>query len=123
MEEQPTKENLEGLYQTVEGYSTAGGTDIYQAAIRALEIMGGYDLRGYTPAIILMTDGKSNGIMDFSDFSQAYDEAGLDVPVFSIMFGDAEEGQLEELAEYTHGRVFDGREDLVEAFRSVKGYN
>lgn len=123
VEEQPTKENLEGLYQTVEGYSTAGGTDIYQAAIRALEIMGGYDLRGYTPAIILMTDGKSNGIMDFSDFSQAYDEAGLDVPVFSIMFGDAEEGQLEELAEYTHGRVFDGREDLVEAFRSVKGYN
>ena len=97
---------------------------IYETIIiRALEIMGGYDLRGYTPAIILMTDGKSNGRMDFSDFSQAYEEAGLDVPVFSIMFGDAEEGQLEELAEYTHGRVFDGREDLVEAFRSVKGYN
>ena len=41
VEEQPTKENLEGLYQTVEGYSTAGGTDIDKAAIRALETMGG----------------------------------------------------------------------------------
>ena len=31
--------------------------------------------------------------------------------------------QLEELAELTHARVFDGREDLTAAFRSVKGYN
>ncbi len=47
-----------------------------------------------------------------------------DVPVFSIMFGDsADPTQLEELAGYTHGRVFDGREDLIGAFRSVKGYN
>ena len=27
------------------------------------------------------------------------------------------------LAELTNARVFDGREDLVAAFRSVKGYN
>ena len=31
--------------------------------------------------------------------------------------------KLEELAELTHARVFDGREDLIGAFRSVKGYN
>ena len=29
----------------------------------------------------------------------------------------------EELARYTNGRVFDGTEDLIGAFRSVKGYN
>ena len=40
-----------------------------------------------------------------------------------IMFGDADESQLEDLAELTNARVFDGREDLVGAFRSVKGYN
>ena len=39
------------------------------------------------------------------------------------MFGSAEPGQLEALAELTNARVFDGREDLVAAFRSVKGYN
>ena len=48
---------------------------------------------------------------------------GMDIPVFSIMFGDADETQLEELARLTNARVFDGRENLTEAFRSVKGYN
>ena len=45
------------------------------------------------------------------------------MPVFSIMFGSADPTQLEELAELTHARVIDGREDLIGAFRSVKGYN
>jgi Ca-activated chloride channel family protein len=45
------------------------------------------------------------------------------VPIFSIMFGSADEGQLKQLAELSGARVFDGREDLVGAFRSVKGYN
>ena len=70
-----------------------------------------------------MTDGRSNGWMEFGDFAAAYEEMGMDIPVFSIMFGDAEESQLEELARYTNGRVFDGTEDLIGAFRSVKGYN
>lgn len=39
------------------------------------------------------------------------------------MFGDADESQLESLADFSNARVFDGREDLVGAFRSVKGYN
>ena len=121
--EDPSDENLAALYQEIEGYSTRGGTDIYAAAIEGLEVLKNYDLSQYTPAIILMTDGQSNGGTDFNDFTRAYDQAGLDVPVFSIMFGSAEESQLEELAAYTNGRVFDGREDLAGAFRSVKGYN
>ena len=61
--------------------------------------------------------------MDYSDFAEAYQDYGSDIPVFSIMFGDAREDQLEELANLTNARVFDGREDLIGAFRSVKGYN
>ena len=101
-----------------------GGTDIYRAAREGLELIArNYDLDQYTPAIILMTDGMSNGSEDFEDFQAAYEAAGEDVPVFSILFGDAEKSELEELAELTNARVFDGREDLVGAFRSVKGYN
>ena len=81
----------------------------------------GYDLSQYTPAIILLTDGVSDG--SFFDFRDGYEVFGADVPVFSIMFGSADPTQLEELAELTHARVFDGREDLIGAFRSVKGYN
>ena len=119
----PTEENLQALYDWIGQAQPGGGTDIYNAAVRGLEILSEYDLSQYTPAIILMTDGRSNGWMEFGDFAAAYEEMGMDIPVFSIMFGDAEESQLEELAQYTNGRVFDGTEDLIGAFRSVKGYN
>ena len=119
-----SEESLEDLYGKIAGEATVGGTDIYRAAREGLELIArNYDLDQYTPAIILMTDGMSNGSEDFEDFKAVYEAAGEDVPVFSILFGDAEKSELEELAELTNARVFDGREDLVGAFRSVKGYN
>ena len=48
---------------------------------------------------------------------------GKDVPVFSIMFGEASADQLKPMAQLTRGRVFDGRKDLIAAFRTAKGYN
>lgn len=112
---------LEALYTQVEAEEAVGGTDIYYAAMEGLRQLDDYDLGQYTPAIILLTDGVSDG--SFSDFRDGYEAFGADVPVFSIMFGSADPTQLEELAELTHARVFDGREDLIGAFRSVKGYN
>lgn len=112
---------LESLYDDVRDQEVGGGTDMYAAAVRGIEMLKGYDLSQYTPAIILLTDGQSSGSV--YDFEEAYEELDAEVPVFSIMFGDADETQLQELAEYTNARVFDGRENLTEAFRSVKGYN
>ena len=117
-------DSLEGLYREIEEEISVGGTDIYQAARVGLELIAAnYDLGRYTPAIILMTDGMSNGSENFEDFREAYEDVGADVPVFSILFGDAKKSELEALAELTNARVFDGRKDLVGAFRSVKGYN
>lgn len=112
---------IENLYDTVRKQEVGGGTDMYKAAIQGLSMLKEYDLSQYTPAIILLTDGQSGG--SFEDFTQAYEELGAKVPVFSIMFGDADETQLQQLADYTNARVFDGRENLTEAFRSVRGYN
>ncbi len=112
---------LEALYDEVKNQTVGGGTDMYAAAVRGLKLLKEYDLSQYTPAIILLTDGQSGG--SFYDFDSAYTELGAEIPVFSIMFGEADETQLEELALYTNARVFDGRENLTEAFRSVKGYN
>ena len=112
---------LEALYDRVESQDTGSGTDMYVAAEEALKVLSHYDLSQYTPAVILMTDGMSGG--SFDAFMEQYQELGEDVPVFSIMFGDADSEQLEELAEATNARVFDGREDLIDAFRKVKGYN
>lgn len=117
-------EKLEELYEEVCGEQCGGGTDIYLAAEKGLSLIAdGYRAEDYTPAIILMTDGMSNGNETYADFEALYRELGLDVPVFSILFGEAEEEQLDELAQLSNARVFDGREDLIGAFRSVKGYN
>lgn len=69
-----------------------------------------------------MTDGESE-TDNKNSFIDYYKSGGYDIPVFSIMFGDADDRQLNELAEISNAKVFDGRKDLVSAFRSVKGYN
>ncbi|MGN1102838.1 MAG: VWA domain-containing protein, partial [Huintestinicola sp.] len=116
-------ERLEDLYQRIKNREPGGGTDMYLAAQEGLMRASlNYNFEDYCPAVILMTDGASKTeSRDF--FMEIYKDLGYDIPVFSIMFGEAEEEQLNELAELTNARVFDGRSDLVGAFRSVKGYN
>ena len=114
-------EELEELYDVVRDQPVGGGTNMYEAAMEGLSMLSEYDLSQYTPAIILLTDGES--LDSFVDFRDQYEAMGADVPVFSIMFGDAQPEQLEQLAELTNARVFDGRTNLTEAFRQVKGYN
>lgn len=114
---------MEELYGIIEEIDPVGGTDIYSAAIEGLHQLSQFDLDKYSPAVILLTDGMSNGDYSFDDFADQYNQLNLDVPVFSIMFGDADSRQLEEIAEFTNARVFDGRHNLIEAFRKVKGYN
>lgn len=113
--------DLEALYTQVEGESIHGGTDIYAAVGEACRQLKHYDLDAYTPAIILMTDGVSDGRV--KEYQSDYDALSADVPIFSIMFGDADSSQLQKIADATNARVFDGRTDLVAAFRAVKGYN
>ena len=114
---------LEGLYNSISEEKPDGGTNMYAAAERGIsEALQNYNISDYCPAVILMTDGESR-LDDREDFIAEYDSCGYDIPVFSIMFGNADDSQLNELAELTNARVFDGRSDLIGAFRSVKGYN
>ena len=71
---------------------------MYAAAVRGIELLGEYDLSQYTPAIILLTDGQSSGSCPI--LRRLTPGLETEVPVFSIMFGDADETQLEELARY-----------------------
>mgnify|MGYP002243404297 FL=1 len=90
-------EELEELYDVVRDQPVGGGTNMYEAAMEGLSMLSEYDLSQYTPAIILLTDGES--LDSFDDFRDQYEAMGADVPVFSIMFGDAQPEQLEQLAE------------------------
>ena len=69
-----------------------------------------------------MTDGISN-YNRISELRQVYNQLGKDIPIFSIMFGSAEEDQLKDIANLTNAKVFNGKTDLVKAFKEVRGYN
>jgi len=99
-----------------------GGTNMYAGLSKALEDLP-QDASSYNVAIVLMTDGQSM-TTDAEDFQEAYQRLGQDVPIFPIMFADADDAQLKPLADLSGGKLFDGRaEDLAATFREVKGYN
>lgn len=71
--------------------------------------------------IMVAIQGNQATLMGY--FLDYYEDNGNGIPIFSIMFGDADDEQLNEIASLTNARVFDGRTDLINAFRQVKGYN
>lgn len=116
------KDTLLNLDSEIQAESPEGGTNIYNAIYAGLDYVKdqGIDINNYTPAIILMTDGQSESD---DDFESKFNDYNMEIPIFSIMFGDADSTQLDALAKLTNARVFDGTKDLTNAFRTVKGYN
>ena len=102
--------------------SPNGGTDIYGTASKALEILQGENQNEYNTSIVLMTDGQSN-VGTFSNLKNKYNQIKKDIPIFSIMFGNASSSELNSIAALTNAKVFDGRTNLLQAFKEVRGYN
>lgn len=116
--------NTGTLLGQAQSTEASGGTDIYQGLESALgQLPTESEASKYTVAIVLMTDGRST-TDNQSNFERDYKSSGRDVPVFSIMFGDADPSQLKSLATLSNAKVFDGRSgDLASVFRQVKGFN
>jgi Ca-activated chloride channel family protein len=115
-------EAQQALLAAAKQNSAGGGTDMYSCAVEALtEIAATPDLDKYLPAIVLMTDGKSEG--DSNGLLNVWRGITPHVPIFGITFGDADKSQLDTVANATSARVFDGRDDLAGAFRAARGYN
>jgi len=110
------------LLNAVAGEHADGGTDMYACADAAMaEIARTPNLATYLPAVVIMTDGRSEG--DVAGFYRRWQATEPHVPVFGITFGDADKSQLDTLADKTSARVFNGGTDLAGAFRAVRGYN
>ncbi len=103
-------------------YSPSGITSLYPAASSAIEILDYTDKEEYNLSVILMTDGEGNS-GSFEDTKRIFEQSKNKPPIYSITFGDADEEQLEKLADLSNGKVFDGKTNLVKAFKSVRGYN
>jgi Ca-activated chloride channel homolog len=111
------------LLAAVERESAGGGTDIYECGLQAMELLAKVpDRDRYLAAIALMTDGRSE-TGNRERFLKRWLALGWELPVFGITFGDADRSQLDQLAEKTRARVFDGTNDLRDAFRTLRGYN
>ncbi|AKK03040.1 vWA domain-containing protein [Corynebacterium epidermidicanis] len=78
------------------------------------------------PSIVLMSDGASNTGATFDEFSRFY--AGLSpekkrIPVFVILYGEANKNEMNQLATMTGGKTFDATSGaLAEAFKEIRGY-
>ena len=102
-----------------------GGTDMYFGIRTGLELLKNRCSEDQLPAVIVMTDGMSDGSFRAMerDWNDYYKQTGYRIPVYSITFGNADESQLEDIAELTLGDVFDGTSDLWTAFAKAKGNN
>ncbi len=114
--------NTNQLIQNIVKETPNGQTNIYLAAQTALNILKDEDTEKYNLSIILMTDGESN-MGSYQSLRTTYKSVRKDIPIYSIMFGSASSSQLEDIATLTNAKVFDGRTNLLQAFKQVRGYN
>ncbi len=112
----------------VDALEPKGGTAIYDAlqATYQQALKDRKQQPNYYPSIVLMTDGESSSGSNFEafrDWYQALPDTAQDIPVYTIMFGDADSEEMKSLAELTGGRVFDATSSSLSAvFKEIRGY-
>ncbi|MFJ5776032.1 substrate-binding domain-containing protein [Streptomyces sp. NPDC093094] len=115
---------MEAIRRDTDALDADGDTAIFTSLREAYEHLGGG--RDTFTSVVLMTDGENTTGATAGDFDAFY--AGLDderraTPVFPVLFGDSDRGELEHIAELTGGRLFDGREGSLDgAFEEIRGY-
>ena len=110
------------LQSKIDSLDPQGGTDIYKPLIKAMDEIKKYNVSDYTTSIILMSDGKSN-VNSYNQVVEEWNQENLDIPIFSITFGESDDRELQALADFSTARVFDGKDNLEKAFKQAKGYN
>lgn len=111
-----------------EGLQMSGGTALYDAVLQALVNMNNERQKnpGYQYSVVAFTDGENNKGRGLAEFKAAYAALPEDVraiPVFMVLFGEANEAALKELVGVTGGRTFDARKaSLYSVFKDIRAY-
>ena len=75
---------------------------------------------------MLLSDGENTAGTDFASFSRSPALAALRearIRIFPILFGEASQQEMQQLAELTGGRMFDARSsELPLIFKEIRGY-
>lgn len=121
VDEASPRASLASVRTAVEGLAAGGDTAVYDSVIRAHDLIG--DPGDRFASIVLMTDGENRrgaGPAEYRAFLSGRTGA---VPVFPILFGEAAEGEMREVARATGGALWDARRDpLDRAFCQIRGY-
>ncbi|MCX7112018.1 MAG: substrate-binding and VWA domain-containing protein [Proteobacteria bacterium] len=119
--------DMQAVRAYIDSLQPKGQTGIYQALQAAYRMA--LEARHKDPdrfySIVLMTDGENNaGLSEdgFAQFIAALAPQDRGIKTFTILFGDASQEGMKQLAEITEGRLFDGRESLNQAFKTIRGY-
>lgn len=102
-----------------------GGTGIYSALDSVYGQAQAQLKKDEGPvSIVLLTDGKNESGQSFSDFMATVEVRGKPtVPVYAILYGEANSDELTALATFTGGKVFDARKvSLSGVMKSIRNY-
>jgi len=119
---------LKRVRDTADELRMSGGTAMYDAVLTGLQNMLEERKRNpdYQYSVVAFTDGKSNMGRRLDDFKRAYEQLPEDVrgiPVFMVLFGEADAADLKALVEITGGKVFDARKTpLYAVFKDIRAY-
>jgi Ca-activated chloride channel homolog len=119
---------LADVRNTADGLQFKGGTSLYDAVFVSLQHMLEERQKNprYQYSVVAFTDGENNAGRDLNAFKRDYAALPEDVkaiPVFMVLFGEANEADLKALVQVTGGRVFDARKTpLYGVFKDIRAY-
>jgi Ca-activated chloride channel family protein len=124
----PEGKSMGEIRSLVDNLQAEGGTAIYKALMRAYQLVG--EQKRQDPdhyySIVLLSDGKNEDKTDLNDFIRFYQGQPPEVQAiktFTILFGNASREEMQQVAELTGGRVFDGQgPSLAAVFKAIRGY-
>jgi Ca-activated chloride channel family protein len=122
------KELLANVRDYADNLRMNGGTALYDAVLLALENMNTERQKNpnYQYSVVAFTDGENNKGRDLAAFKAAYAALPEDVkaiPVFMVVFGEANERDLKDLVATTGGRLFDARKaSLYSVFKDIRAF-
>ncbi|MBC7938575.1 MAG: VWA domain-containing protein, partial [Chitinophagaceae bacterium] len=125
---EPKQKVLAEVRDFADALNMKGGTAIYDSTLVALRHMLEEKEKHpkYQYSVVVFTDGENTVGRDIDAFKRDYATLPEDVkgiPVFMVLFGEANEAALKELVKTTGGRVFDARKTpLYSVFKDIRAY-
>ncbi|WP_432972997.1 VWA domain-containing protein [Dactylosporangium sp. CA-233914] len=118
---QPTLDEIRGY---AGGLNIGGDTAIYDALLVAYDqaaALAKDDPDRFT-SIVLLTDGEVTAGSRLDAFRARVPQLAK-IPVFTILFGEGNVGEMQQIADLTGGKSFDARTgSLPAAFKEIRGY-